>query len=425
MLHTDRHAYMMTAAWTADANDLGTLLDWDILRRHDFARSDSYPDKMERYQAEALAHHYVPPEALLGIGCASDRVGSAIQQGNLLEADAEALVNTVNTVGVSGKGIALMFKDEAASKAGRIAPGGLFVTERHDMLGPRYIVNFATKQHWRHPSKLAWIKDGLAALRHELEARGIRSIAIPPLGAGNGGLQWADVRPLIEDALRDLATDIAVFEPTQTYQNVVKRQGVEKLTPARALMAEMVRRYEVLGFDCSMLEDQKLAWFLSRAINRAGLANPVADDFAANRYGPYSEKIRHLLNSLDGSYLECERRVADARPFDPIRFRHDRQDKISAYLTTPDVTSYRAALDHASEVIDGFQSPHGLELLATVDWLHSENRVPLETDVMSRAIASWPGPDGAAERKASIFTRRHVEVAVQHLVKNRGSGLGG
>ena len=355
-------------------------------------------------------------------------------QGNLLEADAEALVNTVNTVGVSGKGIALMFKEsfpenfrayEAASKAGRIAPGGLFITERHDMLGPRYIINFATKQHWRHPSKLAWIEEGLKALRREVEARGIQSVAIPPLGAGNGGLQWADVRPLIEDALRDIATDIIVFEPTRTYQNVVKRQGVEKLTPARALMAEMIRRYEILGFDCSMLEAQKLAWFLSRAITRSGLANPVADDFAANRYGPYSEKVRHLLDSLDGSYLECERRVADARPFDPIRFRHDRRDRISAYLTAPDASPYRPALDLASDVIDGFQSPHGLELLATIDWLHGKNRVPLETDAMIVAIASWPGPEGAAERKASTFTRHHVEVAVQRLAVADDAELGG
>lgn len=80
MLYTDRHAYTMTATWTADAKDLATLLDWDILRRHDFARSDSYPDKMERYQAEALAHRHVPPEALLAIGFASDRECAAAQQ---------------------------------------------------------------------------------------------------------------------------------------------------------------------------------------------------------------------------------------------------------------------------------------------------------------------------------------------------------
>lgn len=345
-------------------------------------------------------------------------------QGNLLAADAEALVNTVNTVGVSGKGIALMFKEsypenfrayEAVCKAGRLVPGGLFITQRQDMLGPRFIVNFATKKHWRHPSRLEWIEQGLVALKKEIEARGIRSIAIPPLGAGNGGLDWSDVKPLIAEALSDLDCEIIVYEPTETYQNVVKRHGVEKLTPARALMAEIIRRYEVLGFDCSILEAQKLAWFLSGAVRRLSLPNPIADDFVANRYGPYSDKVRHLLDSLDGSYLTCERRVADARPFDPIRFRHDRQDRIGVYLTSPEASPYRPALDAASEVIDGFQSPHGLELLATVDWLNRESGVALEKKAMMSAIASWPGPDGAAERKARIFTPHHVDAAVGHL----------
>jgi len=346
------------------------------------------------------------------------------KQGNLLEAEAEALVNTVNTVGVSGKGIALMFKEAfpanfrayaAASKAGEIAPGGLFITERRDMLGPRYIINFATKQHWRAPSRFEWIREGLAALRREIEARRIRSIAIPPLGAGNGGLRWADVKPLIEEQLSGLDCDVTVFEPTATYQNVVKRHGVERLTPARALIAEMIRRYEVLGFDCSMLEAQKLGWFLHRAVTRLGLGDTIADDFAANRYGPYSDKVRHLLDSLDGSYLECERRVADARPFDPIRFRHDRADRVRAYLTSPEAIIFRPALDAASEVIDGFQSPHGLELLATVDWLHHSSGIALQDDAMLHSIAEWPGPDGAAERKSRIFSRHHIAAAVSHL----------
>ena len=346
--------------------------------------------------------------------------------GNLLTADVDALVNTVNTVGISGKGIALMFKDafpdnfrayEAASKAGEIAPGGLFITERRDMLGPRWIINFATKKHWRNPSRLEWIAQGLSALRREIAGRGIHSIAIPPLGAGNGGLDWADVKPLIAEALGDLDCEVIVYEPTESYQNVVKRHGVEALTPARALMAEMIRRYEVLGFDCSILEAQKLAWFLAGAFRKLGLTNPIADDFAANRYGPYSDRVRHLLDSLDGSYLSCERRVADARPFDPIRFRHDRRDRVAAYLTTPEASPYRAALDHASAVIDGFQSPHGLELLATVDWLRREAKTEMAPGPMRAAIAAWPGPDGAAIRKARIFTPEQVAIVIAHLVE--------
>ena len=345
-------------------------------------------------------------------------------QGNLLAAETQALVNTVNTVGVSGKGIALMFKEafpenfrayERASKAGDIEPGGLFITERKDMLGPRWIINFATKDHWRRPSRLEWVERGLEALRREIQARGIASIAIPPLGAGNGGLAWADVKPLIARALDEVDCTIVVYEPTGPYQNVVKRRGVEALTPARALLAEMIRRYEVLGFDCSILEAQKLAWFLAGAFRRMGLANPIADDFAANRYGPYSDRVRHLLDSLDGSYLTCERRVADARPFDPIRFRHDRKDRVSAYLTTPEASPYRPALDHASEVIDGFQSPHGLELLATVDWLRRETATEMAVGPMRAAIAAWPGPDGAAARTARIFTPEQIAIAIAHL----------
>ena len=345
-------------------------------------------------------------------------------EGNLLAADAEALVNTVNTVGVSGKGIALMFKEqypenfrvyEAACRAGELEPGGLLVTERHDMLGPRFIINLATKKHWRYPSRLEWIQQGLASLRQLIRRRGISSVAIPPLGAGNGGLDWSDVKPLIAAELADVDCEVIVYEPTYAYQNIVKRHGVEKLTPARALMVEMIRRYEVLGFDCSMLEAQKLAWFLHGAVSRLGLPNPIGNDFAANRYGPYSDGVRHLLDSLDGSFLTCEKRVADARPFDPIRFKHERQDLVSAYLTSPEAKPYRPALDDATAVIDGFQSPHGLELLATVDWLNRASATPLDVDTMMIAIASWPGPVGAAERKVSVFTRHHVEVAVTHL----------
>ncbi len=347
------------------------------------------------------------------------------RQGNLLDSGAEALVNTVNTVGVSGKGIALMFKEAfpenfrayaAACKAGDLAPGGLFITERRDMLGPRWIVNFATKDHWRSPSRLEWIGAGLADLRREIETRGIGSIAIPPLGAGNGGLDWAKVKPLISQALAGLDVAVTVFEPSNEYRNVVKRRGVEKLTPARALMAELIARYEVLGFDCSVLEAQKLAWFLAGACRRLGLDDPIKGRFIADRYGPYSEPVRHLLDSLDGSYLTCERRVADATPFEPIRFRHDRQDRISAFLTTPEASPYREALDHVTAVIDGFQSPHGMELLATVDWLRREKGVEMAANPMLAAIADWPGPARSAERKAKAFSRKHVEVAVAHLL---------
>jgi hypothetical protein len=111
--------------------------------------------------------------------------------------------------------------------------------------------------------------EGLQDLRKFLIDNKVKSIAIPPLGAGNGGLDWEVVKPEVERALGDLTDiEITVFEPTKQYQNVAKRTGVEKLTPARALIAELVRRYWVLGMECSLLEIQKLAWFLERSIER-------------------------------------------------------------------------------------------------------------------------------------------------------------
>jgi len=167
-------------------------------------------------------------------------------QGNLLDSKAQALVNTVNTVGIMGKGIALMFKDRFADnfrlyaqacKAGDVRTGRMFVTEPQELDGPRWIINFPTKQHWRGDSRLEWIVEGLQDLRRFLVDHQVRSIAIPPLGAGNGGLDWAAVRPHINHALGDLDVEITVYEPTARYQNVAKRQGVEQLTAARALVS--------------------------------------------------------------------------------------------------------------------------------------------------------------------------------------------
>jgi O-acetyl-ADP-ribose deacetylase (regulator of RNase III) len=348
--------------------------------------------------------------------------------GNLLEADVDALVNTVNTVGVMGKGIALMFKEAfpenfrayaAACKMGEVQIGRMFVTERSDLVGPRFIINFPTKKDWKHPSKLEWVEEGLAALNYEITARGIRSIAIPPLGAGNGGLDWYKrVRPLIERTLSDVAADIVIYEPTLTYQNIVKRSGVERLTPARALMAEMIRRYAAFGIDCTILEAQKLAWFLKVAVGDLKLGDPLRLDFKAFRYGPYADDLRHLLNTMDGSYLHCEKRINDAKPLDSLWFHDDRSVDVRLYLTTDEAKPFQPALNRALDTIQGFQSPFGMELLATLDWLHREEHIPLETSAMLEAIAGWNGPDEqSAKRKVRLFQERDVGVAVARLVE--------
>lgn len=345
--------------------------------------------------------------------------------GNLLDAETEALVNTVNEVGVMGKGIALMFREafpantaayEAACKKGQVRVGHMLVTENHALTGPRWIINFPTKKHWRNSSKLEWVQDGLADLRRVIAEKKIRSLALPPLGCGNGGLDWNDVRPEIEMALGTLNdVTLIIFEPTSNYQNTMKRTGLEELTPARAMIAELVRRYSILGIECSNLEVQKLAWFLQRMIEVLHLENPLNLKFTANKYGPYADNLRHLLNGLDGSYLHCERRLSDAGPLEPIWFEDSKADRVREFLFTNDSRSYLPALENTADLIDGFESPLGMELLATVDWLLSREKCAATVPAIRESLNHWPGGLDAAQRKQELFTDEWLGLALERL----------
>lgn len=348
-------------------------------------------------------------------------------EGNLLDSKAEALVNTVNTVGVMGKGVALMFKEaypenfkayEAACKKNEVKVGRMFVTERDSFIGPKWIINFPTKEHWRGNSKLEWIETGLEDLKRVIIDKKIESIAIPPLGSGNGGLEWNDVRPRIESALSALDNvRIVVYEPTAQYHNVAKRSGQEKLTPARALVAELVRRYWILGIECTLLEVQKLAYFLERSIESLKLENSLDLRFQADRYGPYAPRLTHLLNGLDGSYLHCGKRLGDAGPFDVIWFDDPKRDKVLAYLGSGEAKDYLPALEATTDLVDGFESPLGMELLATVDWLIQKDGIKAERDAIKAGLQTWTGGQASAERKQRLFDGRLIDLALDRLAR--------
>ena len=341
-------------------------------------------------------------------------------KGNLLEADVDALVNTVNTVGIMGKGIALMFKEAfpenfkayaLACKSETVQTGRMFVTQQSDLMGPKWIINFPTKQHWRSASKPGWIAEGLKDLRQVILEKDIKSIAIPPLGSGNGGLNWSTVKPMVEEALGDLSdVRIVVYEPTSQYQNVARRTGVEKLTPSRALISELVRRYWVL-------EIQKLAWFMERAIIMSGLKDPMDLRFQANRYGPYAHRLHHLLDTLDGSYLQCEKKLGDAKPEDVIWFDQSRKQKVAVYLKSEEAAPFTPALDKVANLIDGFQSPLGMEVLATVDWLIQREGCEPTLESIKTGLANWPAGEQSSERKIKLFSDQMLQHAITRLQK--------
>lgn len=346
-------------------------------------------------------------------------------QGNLLDAPVEALVNTVNTVGVMGKGIALMFKERFpnnmkayshACKQKQVMTGKMFITETGELMGPRWIVNFPTKQHWRTNSRMVWIEEGLQDLRHFLLAERVSSVAIPPLGAGNGGLNWPDVQVRIESVLGDLqAIDILVYEPSGKYQNVAKSTGVKKLTPARAMIAELVRRYWVLGMECSLLEIQKLAWLLQRSIEQHHQENVLKLQFNAHYYGPFASNLNHLLNALDGTYLKAEKRIPDSQPLDVIWFNEREKEHVNAWLNN-EAKEWLPALEQVSQLIDGFESPFGLELLATVDWLLSRGKCQPTLDSIKQGLQAWPAGERWASRKMRLFDDNNLQFAINRVM---------
>jgi O-acetyl-ADP-ribose deacetylase (regulator of RNase III) len=307
---------------------------------------------------------------------------------------------------------------ERACKDKQVRLGEMFATERKDLLGPRWIINFPTKGHWRYPSQIDWIERGLADLVRFIKGKKIKSIAIPPLGSGNGGLDWSDVRPLIEAAMSELTdVKVIVYEPTAKYQNVAKRAGVEKLTAPRALVAEMVRRYSIIGIECTLLEIQKLGYFLERCVLQFGLDNDLKFKFSANKFGPYSENMKHLLNGLDGSYLHCDKRLSDAGPFEVINFDDSKRELVSAFLTTAEAKPYRPALEATTEIIDGLESPFGLELLATVDWLVHHDGVEPTAHGVRDALGKWKG--GGRDRKVALFDLRVIDIALKNLTNSK------
>ena len=175
----------------------------------------------------------------------------------------------------------------------------------------------------------------------------------------------------------------------------------------------MIRRYGVLGLECSILEVQKLAWMLTRVIARCGLTDPLRLTFAADKYGPYAHELTHVLNALDGSFLHCGKRVADASPFDTIYFDPQWQSRLEYYFATSEGAAYVEAVTKTDDLIDGFQSPLGMEALASVDWLLARERAEPTLPGVRAALTRWPG--GAGERKQKLFSDRLLLASIERL----------
>lgn len=340
--------------------------------------------------------------------------------GNLLTAEVDALVNTVNTVGVMGKGIALQFKRafpanfrayRAACGKGEVRLGQVWTFDNGVLGHHRYILNFPTKQHWRGRSRLEDIAAGLDSLVQVVNERAITSIAIPALGCGNGGLRWRDVRPLIERAARRMPdVRVVVFPPegAPAPATMPNATPAPALTPLRAVLLIAIARYldrarlQEVREGISELEIQKLAYFLQV------LGTPLRLAFNRGTYGPYAPSLGHVLDSLEGHYLSgIGDRSAPVTRFAPINPLPHSVEAAEAALRGDHEVVRR--IGELLELLDGFETPYSLELLATVHFASIQTPPTAAPAELADRVASW------SLRKARMFTEKHVRVAASRL----------
>ena len=341
------------------------------------------------------------------------------KSGDLFTEDAEALVNTVNCVGIMGRGVALQFKRAfpenfnacaVRCKRNEIQPGRMFVFETGQLGNPRYIINFPTKRHWRGKSRIDDIESGLVSLSEEIRARGIRSIAIPPLGSGLGGLSWPEVRVRMEAALKGFDyVKIAIFEPggSPEYERAGRSRGVPEMTAGRAALIGLMDRYlrALLDPFATLLEAHKLMYFMQAA------GEPLKLTFVKGHHGPYAENLRHVLNTIEGHFVSGYLDGGDD-PCKELKLVPDAlEDALTFLRKTPET---RVRFERVSDLVEGFESPFGLELLSTVHWTAEREQ--------ARSFGELADLTYAWNEKKSRFSRRQLVIAVKVLSKKNWIG---
>lgn len=332
-------------------------------------------------------------------------------EGNILEADAEALVNTVNCVGVMGKGIALQFKQaypenfrayQKACKASNVRPGRMFIWPTGLMVNPKYVINFPSKRHWKGKSKIEDIEAGLAALIEEVERLGIQSIAVPPLGCGMGGLDWSKVGPRIVKTFAKLPhVHVLLFAPFGAPEVEAMPVATERadMTRARALLIRLIEKYCVPGYRLSLLEIQKLAYFLQEA------GEPLRLNFVKHSYGPYADNLNHVLQRIEGHFI---RGYGDRSKGAKIHLLPEAARLARDFLISDADAETR--LDRIDRLIDGFETPYGMELLATVHWVaKGKAEIARDDDAIVAGVQNW------STRKRARFKPEHIRKIAKRL----------
>jgi len=334
-------------------------------------------------------------------------------KGNLLEAEAEALVNTVNTVGVMGKGIALQFKERFplnfklyadASKKGEIITGKMFVVKENSLNGQKIIINFPTKTEWYKKSQYSFIENGLKDLVNVISNYQIKSIAIPPLGCGNGGLDWNKVKLIMEKYLENVESKIYIYEPNEKVKEILQKEERIKevnLTPARAMLLYALAKYEERGETPSVFAANKIAYFLQES------GEPLRLQFIPYTYGPYAQAVEKVLYAMNGKYLTGLEQMK-AKPFEPLELKYDKFKEVTNYINHQLSSIQRERLESVLKLIEGFESTLSLEILSSIHFLMSKDK-NITVKQLLEQIQSWN------DRKKNLIKEEYISIALSHL----------
>ena len=325
-----------------------------------------------------------------------------VKIGNIFESHAQTLVNTVNCVGVMGKGIALDFKNwypemfkeytELCAQK-RVKPGVPYYYS--DLLGAS-VINFPTKDHWRSPSKLSYIKSGLDWFRNNYQKLGITSVAFPPLGCGNGGLPWSTVGPLMYKMLYDLPIDIEIYapfgtKPEQLSIEYLKKNstqfdkeliGVKNISFNKywLLILYVVQKlnHDQYSLNVGRTIFQKVCYVLTRA------CIPTGFHFSEGSYGPYASEVKDAITALSNANLMTERQLG--RMVETV---------VSPAFKLPDnmfTADEMNRAEYAVDLLTRIKSTDHAEMVATVlfsyDELRENSSSVKDVDILNHVL-SW------------------------------------
>lgn len=315
--------------------------------------------------------------------------------GNILNSDVDCLVNTVNCEGYMGKGIAYQFKQAfpdnykayvEACRKGQMRIGSVFIYSEDG----KTIVNFPTKDKWRNNSKIEYIQEGLENLVDKLTLVKPASVAIPPLGCGNGGLQWHDVKGLIEEYLSPVPDiKFIVYEPSNYYKADIKT--APKLNLSHLVLMQL--KFNLVKFDKIRL--QKCAYFFNI------FSGQTYFSFERAKYGPYAHSIDILSKQIKEyqSFYNIDTSKA---------YELAHKELVSESIANK-LEQYRIFIIKSSSIVNNVKSQKDLEVLASVSRVIEEHKEIDEIGI-NNEIKHW------SERKKEMMSGKEIKNALNELL---------